>query len=146
MSPLQIPPAVQGPFFAAVWKIVSQVPPGKVTTYGHISKYIPCPQGVSPEEYRSAGARWVGNAMAACPGNVPWQRVINSQGKISIRSGEQGTAAAEHQRRLLENEGVIFDSSDRVNLALYGWQGPQQEWLVANGLLVPEEPQQPSLF
>lgn len=146
MSPLQIPPDVQRPFYAAVWKIVRQVPPGRVATYGQISKYIPCPPGVSPEEYQAASARWVGSAMAACPGDVPWQRVINSQGKISIRSGEQGVAAAEKQRRLLEDEGVVFDARERVNLAQVGWQGPGADWLRENGFIAPPEPEQPALF
>jgi methylated-DNA-protein-cysteine methyltransferase-like protein len=54
--------------------------------------------------------------MAACPPDVPWQRVINAQGKISPRPG------AQEQRRLLEQEGVIFDAKDRVDLERYGWE------------------------
>ena len=55
--------------------------------------------------------------MAACPDDVPWQRVINSQGKISPRPG-----GAEKQRILLEEEGVIF-VKDKVDLKKYGWKG-----------------------
>jgi len=57
--------------------------------------------------------------MAACPENVPWHRVINSQGKISIRGGGENI-----QRKLLEAEGVEFDSRDRVNLKIFSWSGP----------------------
>ncbi len=71
----------------AVWEIVKKIPPGKVTTYGRIAGLIPAPEDVGAEEYKAVGARWVGGAMAACPDEVPWQRVINAQGKISERRG-----------------------------------------------------------
>ncbi|OGO66664.1 MAG: hypothetical protein A2030_08760 [Chloroflexi bacterium RBG_19FT_COMBO_50_10] len=58
--------------------------------------------------------------MAACPQDVPWQRVINSQGKVSLRPGGGGS----NQRELLEAEGVIFDERDRVDLKIYAWDGP----------------------
>ena len=58
--------------------------------------------------------------MAACPDDVPWQRVINSQGKISPRPG-----GAEKQRILLEEEGVEF-VKDKVDLKKYGWRGPDE--------------------
>jgi len=67
--------------------------------------------------------------MAACPDDVPWQRVINSLGKISERSG------AERQRTLLEEEGVIF-VKDRVDMKKYGWRGLAEE----------DEPKQETLF
>ena len=67
--------------------------------------------GVSEADYAAYRARWAGGAMAACPDDVPWQRVINSQGKISERPG------AEHQRELLEQEGVGFDARDKVDLS-----------------------------
>jgi methylated-DNA-protein-cysteine methyltransferase-like protein len=89
---------------------------------------------MSARDYLAWGARWVGGAMAACPADVPWQRVINAQGKISIRKG----AGSLEQRALLEAEGVDFDERERVDLARYGWDGPSQEWLEAHGLLPPE--------
>jgi methylated-DNA-protein-cysteine methyltransferase-like protein len=58
--------------------------------------------------------------MAACPADVPWQRVINAQGKISVRKG----GGSLEQRALLEAEGVEFDDRERVDLARYGWPGP----------------------
>src|SRR5262245_41928063 len=104
-------------FNLAAWEIARQVPPGKVTTYGRIAAMIPAPEDVGEAEYRAAGARWVGGAMAACPDDVPWQRVINAQGKISERRGGGSLL----QRQLLEQEGVIFDEHDRVDLKKYGW-------------------------
>ena len=114
-------------FYPLVWDVVRQVPPGKVTTYGRVAARIPPPVHVAPETYKAFGARWVGAAMAACPEDVPWQRVVNSEGKISQRGG------AEHQRRLLEAEGVQFDASGCIDLRRFGWEegpsGLQQESL-----------------
>ncbi len=83
---------------------------------GNCALMLSPPEGVESSTYRAFGPRWVGGAMAACPDDVPWQRVINSQGRISARPG------AEKQRSLLESEGVVF-SKDRVDLKKYGWSG-----------------------
>jgi methylated-DNA-protein-cysteine methyltransferase-like protein len=61
--------------------------------------------------------------MAACPADVPWQRVINSQGKVSLRQGGGG----ERQRELLESEGVAFNDKDRIDLKVFLWDGPPPE-------------------
>jgi methylated-DNA-protein-cysteine methyltransferase-like protein len=103
-------------FNERVWQLVRQVPPGKVATYGQIALMLPPPAGVDFESYRAFAPRWVGGAMAACPDDVPWQRVINSQGKISERPG------AQKQRLLLEAEGIEF-VKDKVDLKKYGWGG-----------------------
>lgn len=122
-------------FNALVWEIVRQIPPGQVSTYGQIAAMIPPPEGMTLRSYETFGARWVGGAMAACPEGVPWQRVINSQGKISLRPGGY------EQRQLLEGEGVVFDEKGRVNLKRFGWNGPSREWLAAHGLPpLPEAP------
>jgi methylated-DNA-protein-cysteine methyltransferase-like protein len=114
-----------------VWMIVRQVPRGRVTTYGQIASMIPPPEGIEPPTYDRLAARWVGVAMSVCPDNVPWQRVINSQGKISPRPG------VHRQRQLLETEGVIFDERDRVDLDRVGWDGPSSDWLTEHNLLSP---------
>ena len=86
MSPFASPPDTTV-FNNQVWEIVRQVPTGKVMTYGQIAKMIPPPGDLAQRSYDAYGPRWVGGAMAACPDDVPWQRVINSQGKISLRPG-----------------------------------------------------------
>ena len=126
-------PPNQQAYYEQVWELVRQIPRGKVAAYGQIALMLPPPNGVEFEAYKAFGPRWVGGAMAACPDDVPWQRVINSQGKISPRPG-----GAEKQRLLLEQEGVEFDAKDRVDLKKYGWKG------LSDGDIV--EPQQPSLF
>ncbi len=116
-------------FNERVWQLVRQVPRGKVATYGQIALMLPPPPRVAFDSYRSLGPRWVGGAMAACPDDVPWQRVINSQGKISERPG------AQKQRQLLEKEGIVF-VKDKIDLKKYGWGGlnegdqPAQETLL----------------
>ena len=110
-------------FNLAVWEIVKKIPRGRITTYGRVAGMIPIPEDVSADEYKSVGARWVGGAMAACPDDVPWQRVINAQGKISERRG----GGALLQRQLLEEEGVEFDEHDRVDLEKYGWPEPDPD-------------------
>ena len=114
------PPNPQA-FNQQVWEIARRIPRGKVATYGQIAKMIPPPIGVEIEAYAAFAPRWVGGAMAACPDDVPWQRVINSQGKISERAG------AEKQRQLLEAEGIIFDAKDRIDLKKYGWKGLEDD-------------------
>ncbi|MGD8857404.1 MAG: MGMT family protein, partial [Chloroflexota bacterium] len=82
--PYASPPNQQA-YHEQVWNLVRHVPRGRVITYGQIAQMLAPPVGVEPQEYKALGPRWVGGAMAACPDDVPWQRVINSQGKISER-------------------------------------------------------------
>lgn len=113
-----------------VWEIVRLIPPGKVSTYGRIAGLLPPIHGMSEQAYSARGARMVGGAMAACPSNVPWHRVINAQGKVSLRAGGGGV----EQRTRLEDEGIEFDEKDRVDLKRYLWQGPHEKWLIEHGL------------
>jgi methylated-DNA-protein-cysteine methyltransferase-like protein len=99
-------------FFERVYEVVRMVPPGQVSTYGQIAAII---------SHRGA-ARTVGWALHGLPedSGVPWQRVINAQGRISL--GGRGSAAST-QRALLEQEGVVFDARDEVDLGRYQWPG-----------------------
>lgn len=109
------PPSRQE-FNERVWELARKIPRGKVATYGQLALMLKPPPGVEASTYRAFGPRWVGGAMAACPDDVPWQRIINSQGKISARPG------AQKQRKLLMTEGVEFEK-DRLDLKKYGWNG-----------------------
>ena len=102
-----------------VWELVTRIPPGKVATYGQIARLVASPSDLSNKKYLAFAARWVGGAMVACPSGVPWQRVVNSQGKISLSGSSR-----ESQRLLLEAEGVVFDELGRINLDLFLWAGP----------------------
>jgi methylated-DNA-protein-cysteine methyltransferase-like protein len=126
-------------FQATVWEIARQVPSGKLSTYGQIASMIPPPGSLSLKDYEAFGARWVGGAMANCPEDVPWQRVINAQGKISQRPG------AQRQRELLEEEGVRFDEREKIDFDVVGWEGPDPEWCKARGLFTPKVLGKPQL-
>ena len=109
------------PIYLRIYLVVRQIPRGRVATYGQIAAIV----GVSTP-------RMVGYALASLPAgsNVPWQRVINAQGKISLRadSGENNL-----QRQLLEEEGIHFDAHNRVDFRCFRWSGPELGWLIENG-------------
>jgi methylated-DNA-protein-cysteine methyltransferase-like protein len=92
-----------------------------VCTYGTVARLLPPLPDIDARDLEVFGARWVGGAMAACPEGVPWQRVVNSQGKISLSNA----AARIRQRLLLEAEGVEFDQRERIDLVRFGWDGSE---------------------
>ncbi len=92
-----------------VYRIVREIPSGKVMTYGQIA--IILGEGYTP--------RTVGYVMfGADSENVPWQRVINSQGKCSTG---RLTIPLNLQQELLETEGVIFNEKGRCDLRVFQW-------------------------
>jgi methylated-DNA-protein-cysteine methyltransferase-like protein len=95
--------------YQAIWGLVQQVPRGKVATYGEIAKLA----GLLGQ------ARLVGYALHNLPHgiNIPWHRVINSKGRISL---PKVSGQYESQKRLLEKEGVVF-VRDKIDLDKYGW-------------------------
>jgi methylated-DNA-protein-cysteine methyltransferase-like protein len=98
--------------YPRIYAAVRRIPRGRVATYGQIAMVARVP----------GQARLVGYAMFALPRTttVPWQRVINAQGRISVRG--DGGGAALRQRILLEREAVTFDARDRVSLVVFGWK------------------------
>ena len=95
-------------FYRRVYALVSQVPEGRVVTYGQVAAAL--------GDRRQA--RTVGWAMRVCPAHVPWHRVVNAKGRISIRPLHRGFNP---QRALLEDEGVVFDDNDCIDLDRFGW-------------------------
>lgn len=98
------------PGWALFYRQVRRIPAGCVATYGQIAALAGRPRH----------ARQVGYALHALPENsdVPWHRVVNARGEISLR------AAGGHdlvQKRLLRREGVRFDASGRIDLSRYQW-------------------------
>ena len=117
-------------FRTKVYQIVQQVPPGRVTTYGQVAAMIPPPAGIDPPEYIRIRARWVGRAMRHAPEGLPWQRVINSRGKISLPAESRAAAI---QRMRLEAEGIEFDRNGRMDLSRFGWEGLPSQRGMGNG-------------
>lgn len=104
-----------GSRYRRIYATVSRIPTGRVASYGQIAALT---GGCTP--------RMVGYAMAALPydSDVPWHRVVNRQGMISPRKNGDGALI---QRALLENEGIAFDATGRVDLAVSRWAGPESK-------------------
>jgi methylated-DNA-protein-cysteine methyltransferase-like protein len=94
-----------------IYEIVRRIPRGRVATYGQVARLAGLP----------GHARQVGYALHALSdeSGVPWHRVINARGEISLRR-EPGWDGV--QRQFLEREGVAFDSGGRVSLERHGWR------------------------
>ena len=89
--------------------MVRRIPRGRVATYGQIAVLAGRPRA----------ARGVGQAMRECPPDVPWHRVVNAQGGISVRPRMSGMLT---QRLRLQAEGVVLRGG-RVVLARHRWRG-----------------------
>ena len=104
-------------FRQQVYELVREIPRGRVMTYGGIASHIPQPTGIDPLAYKKIRARWVGYAMKSCPDDVPWWRVINSKGQISVSEGH----GPQIQPLMLEEEGVSMDEKGRIPLKQFLW-------------------------
>lgn len=95
----------------SVWQVVQGIPRGHVLTYGEVARLA----GMS------RAARRVSQALRRAPRemDVPWHRVINSQGKISF---PEDSAGFKQQKDLLEEEGVVF-LKGKIDLSRFGYQG-----------------------
>lgn len=96
--------------YTRIYSVVRRIPRGRVATYGQVARLAGCP----------GRARQVGYALAALRSAtaLPWQRVVNAAGSISLRPMSGGIT----QRLMLEREGVRFDSAGRVALKQFGWK------------------------
>ena len=97
-------------FSERVYDVVRRIPAGRVLSYGDVAALLGTPRA----------ARGVGWALNALDGDssVPWWRVINKRGAISIRHPD---VSPKVQRALLEDEGVRFDADGCVDWALVRW-------------------------
>lgn len=93
-----------GGFALRVLKVVNAIPRGKVASYGQCAAYAG-----SPNSARQVG-RLLALGLAAGGHDVPWQRVINASGGISLPPDSGGM----RQRQLLQAEGVIFGPTSKV--------------------------------
>jgi methylated-DNA-protein-cysteine methyltransferase-like protein len=101
--------------YSRLYSVVSRIPYGQVATYGQIAALAGYP----------GHARQVGYALNALPEgtDLPWHRVINARGEVSLRT-ESGWE--HYQRHLLEEEGVAFDANGRVDLDRFQWEPPSR--------------------
>ncbi|SYZ74751.1 Methylated-DNA-(Protein)-cysteine S-methyltransferase DNA binding [Candidatus Zixiibacteriota bacterium] len=91
-------------------KIIKRIPRGKIATYGHIAALAGDPRG----------ARQVVRILhtSSDKERLPWHRVINSRGKLSLPRGN----GYELQRALLEKEGIVFGLNDTIDLERFLWR------------------------
>jgi methylated-DNA-protein-cysteine methyltransferase-like protein len=96
--------------YGEIQRIVSLIPKGRVATYGQIAELARIP----------GQARRVGYALSALPEGspIPWHRVVNARGEISLRSQEGAEAL---QRDLLQKEGIKFEKG-KLSLERYQWK------------------------
>jgi methylated-DNA-protein-cysteine methyltransferase-like protein len=95
--------------YARIWNVVAAIPRGRVASYGQVAELA----GIG------RGARLVGWALGQAPDRsaLPWHRVLNAQGRISIPPGSRGRA---EQIRRLTAEGVVVNEG-RVDMRRYRW-------------------------
>jgi methylated-DNA-protein-cysteine methyltransferase-like protein len=96
----------------AIYAVVKRIPAGSVATYGQVARLAGLP----------GHARQVGYALSALAGksDVPWHRVVNAQGRISLRADDGPAAMVQGLR--LEDEGVRFDDEGRISLPRFQWR------------------------
>jgi methylated-DNA-protein-cysteine methyltransferase-like protein len=103
------------PFAQRVYQLVRQVPYGQVVSYGGVAAMLGHPRAA-----RAVG--WALRNLADHDEAVPWWRVINRNGEISIKGAFPGPHL---QRELLEREGIEFDAKGRVDWKRFGWVGAE---------------------
>lgn len=96
-------------------EVILKIPRGKVLTYGRVALLAGSPHS----------ARQVGYLLHSTSHihNLPWHRVVNSKGKISMKD----PLAYETQKHLLESEGIIFSNEDTLDLKKYLWHMNQSD-------------------
>ena len=98
-------------FNELVYALVRHIPAGQVSSYGRIAKLLDVPHGA-----RAVG--WAMSALKSDDRGVPWHRVVNAQGRVSIKGSPAGAA---EQRARLEAEGIVFDERGYLDMARHLW-------------------------
>jgi methylated-DNA-protein-cysteine methyltransferase-like protein len=98
-----------------IWQVIALIPAGSVATYGDVARQAGMP----------GAARRVGHSLRRLPQDtkIPWHRVINAQGRISL---PEGTASRYIQRTRLEAEGIVFRNSGTVDMSRFRWVPERQ--------------------
>jgi methylated-DNA-protein-cysteine methyltransferase related protein len=104
--------AAPGDSYERIYAVVSRIPRGRVATYGQVARLAGLP----------GQARLVGYALSAVGAHsgIPWHRVVNAQGRISIR--RDGSPGGTVQRLRLKREGVRFAVRESIRLDAFRWR------------------------
>lgn len=106
----------QKPFFEQVYAVIRLIPKGKVTSYGRIAAMLDAPRGARAVGYALRALKYKRNDPSYA--GIPWHRVINAQGQISVPEfGKQIQAA------LLKEEGIILSADYKIDFEAYLWEG-----------------------
>lgn len=102
-------PLVEDNFRQRVFHVVAAIPYGKIATYGDVARLAGSPRA----------ARQVGGILRRLPpgSQLPWHRVINRHGGISLTGGDY-----QRQKSALVAEGIRFDLSGKIDLTRFRWQ------------------------
>lgn len=105
-------------FYEQVYRVVRRIPPGKVTSYGRVAQMLGAPNAARAVGYALRALKDKGDDPAYI--DIPWHRVVNSQGRISITNRELG---AKQQAELLRAEGVEVNEALQIDLGRFLWSG-----------------------
>jgi methylated-DNA-protein-cysteine methyltransferase-like protein len=115
-------------FYEQVYAVVRRVPPGKVTSYGRVAQMLGRPNAARAVGYALSALK--GKPEDDTTGDVPWQRVVNSQGRISIKNREH---SARQQAELLRSEGVEVSEDLKIDFDRFLWEG--LHWVEVDDIL-----------
>jgi len=106
-----------GSRYERIYTVIRRIPKGRVATYGQIADLAGMP----------GHARQVGYALYALPeqSTVPWHRVVNAQGRLSL--GRVIPEGDVEQRIRLEIEGVVFNADEKIALERFQWHPPRKK-------------------
>ena len=112
-------------WYKKIWQQAAMIPEGQIASYGQIAKQAGLPR---------RAARMIGRALGAAPVEMelPWHRVVNAQGKISI---PKGTRRYELQKELLEKEGFKIDENGQLDVTDRRWDPTLDELVWGPGML-----------
>lgn len=91
-----------------LWDLIAKIPPGRVVSYGELGRAL----------HNPASGYMVGRAMAGCPPDLPWWRVVGKTGQLPIHKRDPHLAREQRQRLL--DEGVDF-ADNIIEMDRYGW-------------------------
>nr|BFD64493.1 hypothetical protein BdHM001_31740 [Bdellovibrio sp. HM001] len=114
-------------FSKKVLSFIMKIPRGKIATYGQIAALAGKPQG-------ARGVAWLLHSCSESH-DLPWQRVLNSKGKISFAPG---SAEFKKQKKLLESEGVEFSGVNQIDMKRFQWRKKPKT--------APKDPNRPVMF
>jgi methylated-DNA-protein-cysteine methyltransferase-like protein len=97
-----------------IYRVIMRIPRGRVTTYGNVARLAGLAGQPRLVGYALHSVGSAGGAM------LPWHRVINAQGKLSLE--QAGASSGLTQRVRLQQEGVIVNAAGRVDLKRFGWE------------------------